>query len=301
MIERFEKDKRLVHDAMMDQQCVSHNKEIADKLCACLKLVELKDGQKLFKQGDEDDDVYFILAGRVIVEIKGREISIRLPHQHVGEMAMIDSSAPRSGTVIATETTVLAKVAEPDFTTIATAHPDIWRCLAKELANRLRERAKYVRAKNPRPRIFLGSSVEGLDVLREIQNGFSHDDFLVKSWTKNVFTAGSGTMEDLEEEITQADFGVLVLTKDDHIINEARGVDTFAPRDNVILELGMCIGALGRKRGYMVVPRDKNIKIPTDLLGVTPITFNDDRQNLPEMIAPVCNQIRDAVKKLGLR
>jgi predicted nucleotide-binding protein len=301
MIERFEKDKRVLHDAMLEQQCVSNNKDIAGKLCGCLKLLELKKGDVLFQQGDHDTDVYFILAGRVVVEIHGREISIRGPRQHVGEMAMIDSSAPRSGTVKAMEITVLAKVAEPDFAKIATEHPDVWRRLAVELADRLRQRAKYVRAKNPRPRIFLGSSVEGLPVLRAIQNGLQHDDFLVRAWTGNVFRPGSGTMEALEEEITQADFGVLILTKDDHITNEARAVDTFAPRDNVVLELGMCIGALGRKRAYMVIPKDRDLKIPTDMLGITPVTFYDDREHLADRIAPVCNQIREAVGEHGLR
>lgn len=54
-----------------------------------------------------------------------------------------------------------------------------------------------------------------------------------------------------------ADFGVLACTRDDHILNEDWKGDASEPRENVILELGMCIGALGRKRGYMVIPRSK--------------------------------------------
>lgn len=300
MKERFE-NERVLHEAMLEQQCIAHTKDVAEKLCGCLKLIEIQKGQPLFKQGDRDNDVYFILAGKVIVEINGRETSTRTARQSVGEMAMIDHSARRSATVTATEVTVVAKVTEADFSKVAEAHPALWRRLAIELSARLRERSKYVWQKNPRPRIFLGSSVEGLAVLQAIHTGLEHDDFLVKPWTANVFKPSNGSIEALEEEITRADFGVLVLTKDDHILNEARGVDTYAPRDNVLLELGMCIGALGRKRAYMVIPRGRELKIPTDLLGVTPITFVDDYDNLASRIEPVCTKIRNAVNDLGLR
>ena len=82
------------------------------------------------------------------------------------------------------------------------------------------------------------------------------------------------------------------------VINVTRGVDTVAPRDNVILELGMCIGAMGRKRAFLVRPRGVELKIPTDLLGITPIDYkSDDPANLAVHLSPVCTQINQAVER----
>jgi predicted nucleotide-binding protein len=107
-------------------------------------------------------------------------------------------------------------------------------------------------------------------------------------------------MEDLEARITTADFGVLVCTQDDIIFNEGRKVGNHAPRDNVILELGMCLGALGRDRALLVKPRTKDLKIPTDLLGVTPIDYtDDDPAHITAHMGSVCTEIRRVVENLG--
>lgn len=304
MIERFQGDagKRNLREAILDQQCVAHDEAIADGLCASLELISLKPGAVLITQDAHDNDLYLVLAGRISIRVNGREVAIRQARQHVGEMAMIDPSAGRSATAVALGASVVAKVSEPSFATLADAHPKLWRRLAIELSNRLRERSKYVRAPNPRPVIFIGSSVEGLKVAEQIQAGLSHAYVVPQIWTNNVFVPGHGTMEDLEARITTADFGVLVCTPDDRVINEKREVDELAPRDNVILELGMCLGALGRYRTMLVKPRMRDLKIPTDMLGITPIDFTaDDPANLAAHIGPVCTAIKAVVEKLGTR
>jgi predicted nucleotide-binding protein len=281
---------------------VNNDSVVTDALLPKIDLVPFKQGEKLMEQGGTDNCIFLILAGRVSILVNGREMAIRTGRQHVGEMALIDTSAKRNATVIALEETVAAKVAEPDFSAIANKYPNVWRCLALELGNRLRERSKHVRAPNPRPVIFIGCALEGLKVAEQIQVGLSHADVVPQIWTNNVFTAGSGTMEALEQRIGSADFGVLVCTPDDQVINVARGVDTVAPRDNVILELGMCIGAMGRKRAFLVRPRGVELKIPTDLLGITPIDYKaDDPTNLAVHLGPVCTQIKQAVEREGPR
>ena len=74
-------------------------------------------------------------------------------------------------------------------------------------------------------------------------------------------------IEALEQELAQSDFAVLTLTPDDQ--SKSRGKVTRAPRDNVLLELGLFMGHLGRDRTYFVCDKNQNLKIPTDLLGVT--------------------------------
>ena len=122
----------------------------------------------------------------------------------------------------------------------------------------------------------------------------------VKVWTDGVFQASKATIEDLEREIHTTDFGILVLTPDDKI--ESRSDTKMGPRDNVILELGLLIGALGRDRTFAVHPRGKDIKIPTDLLGIRPVTYSlDAGTELMSAIAPVCTELRKIILKLGAK
>jgi predicted nucleotide-binding protein len=74
------------------------------------------------------------------------------------------------------------------------------------------------------------------------------------------------------------------------------------PRDNVVFELGLFIGALGRRRVFVVIPRGAEIKIPTDLLGLTPISYAPgDAVDLAARLGPVCTEIRDVVSQRGSR
>lgn len=302
MLDRFSSNPQLILESILDQQCVAHNENIAKEMCRVVEHVNLKPNDVLFRQEACDNDIFLILAGRLSIQVNGREIAIRQARQHVGEMAMIDPSAKRSGTVSAIEDSVLAKISQSAFAKIAEAHPKIWRHLALKLGERLRERSKYISPPNPRPVIFIGSSVEGLAVANEIQAGLTHDFVLPQVWTNNVFLPGHPTVEDLESRIRTADFGILVCTMDDRILQEGHDLETYAPRDNVILEFGICLGALGRYRTLFVKPRTKQLKFPTDLLGITPIDFTaDDPTNLTIHIAPVCTKIRRLVQELGPR
>jgi CRP/FNR family cyclic AMP-dependent transcriptional regulator len=302
LIKRFEADKQKVYEAILNQQCVSHNAALAKALCKKLVLVPLKRGDTLISQGENDNDIFFVLAGKIAIHVNGNELAQRGPQQHVGEMALIDISATRSASAIALEDSVVAKVSEPSFTVIANSFPEIWRRLAIELASRLRERTKFVRTPNPRPIIFIGSAGEGLDIAKEIQSGLSHSDVVPQLWTNNVFIPGHGTMEDLESTIKNVDFGVLVFTPDDKVINKKRRVNKQAPRDNVVLELGMCLGVLGRSRSLLVHPKNKDLKIPSDYLGLTPIPYDgDDPKNISAHISSVCTAIMKVVKRENVR
>jgi len=252
----------------------------------------------VIRQGALDSDIYLIVSGRLSVQVNGREVAVRNSGQHVGEMALIDPRAVRSATIIATEPSVLAKITEPDFSRLARKYPQLWRRLAIELADRLRQRGRFHTPPNDIPHVFIGSSVERLLVAQHIQSGLSHDPMLVQVWTDGVFRAAAGTIESLVNAVSHSDFAILVLAPEDTVISRKK--KSPAPRDNCIFELGLFMGALGSDRVFIVKQRGANIKMPTDLLGITPVEFAaGNTASLPARIAPVCNEIRQAVLGLG--
>ena len=56
-----------------------------------------------------------------------------------------------------------------------------------------------------------------------------------------------------------------------------------SPRDNVVFELGLFMGRLGRRRTILMKPKNTVIKLPSDLVGVTTIDYpaklSDDSPN----------------------
>jgi CRP-like cAMP-binding protein len=216
MIRRFQDPDKVVEE-IQRQRIVCGNRDIAEQLAAGSQLLEFPHNppsNELISQDGADNDLFLILAGRVSVSVSGRELAIRNAGQHVGEMALIDASARRCATARAIETTVVAKIQERVFSAIANKHPMLWRNIALELAERLRERNRFVTQPNPRPVVFIGSSKESLEPAREIQAGFSHDDWVTKLWTDG-FGPSATTIENLERELRGADFAILVLAADD--------------------------------------------------------------------------------------
>jgi predicted nucleotide-binding protein len=121
---------------------------------------------------------------------------------------------------------------------------------------------------------------------------------VVKIWEKGIFNAGPTPIEDLVRIVAECDFGIMIVTPDDKVVS--RGENHNAPRDNVVFELGLLIGAIGRHRTFIVSPRKADIKIPTDLLGVTTLAYDNTKSSWQESeISIVSNEIRKAVTNIG--
>lgn len=250
-------------------------------------------GDVLIEQGEANSDILLILAGSVVVAPNGREDTIRHAPAHVGELTTIDPSTRRGATVRALEPTVVARISEPDFSRVAKDHPDIWRQLAVELGRRLRQRVSSVSPRGKIPRVFIASTSEALGLANALRGALSGEVYDVKVWTDSIFKPGLTNIEALEQELSRADFAVLLLSPDDKVFS--RWTWTRAPRDNLILELGMFVGAIGRARSLMVQPRGTKIKIPSDLLGVSPINYRAE-----DMLAVAC-ELRPILDALGPR
>ncbi len=120
----------------------------------------------------------------------------------------------------------------------------------------------------------------------------------VTVWDQGIFEPSGFILEDLTEKMQNFDFAAFIFSGDDVI--KIRDKEKHITRDNVIFELGLFIGKLGRKNNFIVVPEGSDLRIPSDLLGINYITFNPNRQdgNLNAALGPVKNKIQRSIEKL---
>jgi CRP/FNR family cyclic AMP-dependent transcriptional regulator len=300
--ERFEgtAGRRLLIDTLKTQKMVAGNSDLAEKLAGLVEVIEVKAGETIIRQGASDNDMFFILSGSFSIVVNGKVVATRSAHNHVGEMSAIEPCQPRVATVVADENAVICKLSEPHLAEVGQLYPDIWRYFARELVRRLAQRNAFVTPLREHVRVFIISSTEALPIAREIQSHFEHDNFSVEIWTDGVFTASSYPIESLEKAVDDADFAIAIAQPDD--LTNIRGLDQQVPRDNVIFELGIFIGRLGRNRTLLLEPRGETVKLPTDLSGLLTISYRyGDPKALPSLLGPACNRIRKIVNDLGPR
>jgi hypothetical protein len=137
-----------------------------------------------------------------------------------------------------------------------------------------------------------------LAVADAINLNLDHDTF-PSLWRTGTFRPGSNALEDLVKKSSAVDFAVFVFTPDDAAM--IREQPSRVVRDNVLFELGLFIGALGKERCYVVRPRNVDMHLPSDLLGVTHVDYVPDRPDgeLASALNAACKQIRDEIVRHG--
>jgi len=300
MISRFEGEagRRLRIEALTNQKMVAGNKALAEELADRVQLLTFMTNDVLIEQGGSDNHVYMILSGSVNIEVNGRVVALRGPNDSIGEMAAVEPIQKRSATVIAKEETVVAKLTEPELSEIGARYPEIYKFIAKELSRRLMQRNALVNTTRDKIRVFIISSSEALPVARIVQNAFKHDPFFTEVWTDGVFKVANYTLQSLEDKIDESDFAIAIAHADD--ITMCRGENWPSPRDNVIFELGLFMGRLGRSRAILMEPREESVKLPSDLAGITTISYRFDKgADATAFMGPACNELRDYIFALG--
>ena len=88
LIDRFvgKEGERRLHDVLLSCPLVANLTALAWALKPHLSLIDLVPGDVLIQQDASDNDVYLILLGSFKVLINGRQVAVRGPGQHVGEM-----------------------------------------------------------------------------------------------------------------------------------------------------------------------------------------------------------------------
>lgn len=149
---------------------------------------------------------------------------------------------------------------------------------------------------NNKRRIFIGSSTEGLDVARKIKAALKFDAH-VDTWADGLFEKpGQAYIEVLENVLSDYEFAIFVFTPDDNIFS--RGTISKIPRDNVIFEYGMFLGKHTRRKAFFIVPRGVDIKIMTDVLGITSLDYDPTNVNLQSAVSDACDQIRAIINQV---
>lgn len=292
-------DRRILIDLLLQQHIIMGNESVARALSSVCKVIDLTTGEILIQQGDADNDLYFILSGRVRILVNERDVATRIAGQHVGEMALVDSSSRRTATIIACEPSTVTKISEADFVSIANSNPFLWRNIAIELVRRLHERRKFHNSPNTVPVLFIGSSREGLAIAQSLAQQVPAHVATVRLWSESVFGASHFPIEDLAMLLECSDFAVLFATADDSITS--RGKEALAPRDNIVFELGLFMGTLSRQRTFLVIPRGVDIKIPTDILGINAVYYNPSASSPEDAARSVAKEIIAIIQKNGPR
>jgi FMN phosphatase YigB (HAD superfamily) len=150
-----------------------------------------------------------------------------------------------------------------------------------------------------KPSVFIGSSSEGLNLARAVRSLLARDAEITL-WNEGFFALGNTFIETLVNSLPRFDFAILVLTPDDLVTS--RAVESFGPRDNVLFELGLFMGRLGRSRAIILHQAGGAIKVPSDLSGVTTATYEWPREDgsHKSAVGAACDSIREMIRDLGV-
>jgi catechol 2,3-dioxygenase-like lactoylglutathione lyase family enzyme len=149
-----------------------------------------------------------------------------------------------------------------------------------------------------KPRIFVGSGVEGLPVVGAIHRNLARDCELTP-WHQGFEIPGEGFWETLVRRAVEFDFSIIVVAGAEDLV-DSRGKQTYVVRANLLLEAGLFIGALGRHRTFIVHDRRKPIAFPSDLEGIVLISYEHNDRNLQAAVGEASAEILESIKRLGL-
>jgi len=144
-------------------------------------------------------------------------------------------------------------------------------------------------------RVFIGSSSEA-ERAASILQALLAPHCEPELWFQGQFGLSESTLDELLRIAKEFDFGVFLLTPDD--LTVSRDVQAPTARDNVLFELGIFYGALGKRRTFMVFSSDQPPKLPSDLSGITAAVYpNAPTARLRAALGPAALAIREAMEQ----
>ena len=140
-----------------------------------------------------------------------------------------------------------------------------------------------------RSQIFIGSSAEGLRHVELIKEYLEPIGDCV-SWTTS-FSQNRSALDSLVKKTKLTEIAILVATSDDLTLKRDEIKST--PRDNIVFEFGLFIGATGIDRAFLLAEEDA--ELPSDLEGITVGRFSNDPTK-HNSLERVCKNISEHIK-----
>jgi len=167
---------------------------------------------------------------------------------------------------------------------------------AEEILVRNYRGVKSIDFNEHKPKLFIGSSKEGLPYAEALQVIL---DFEIEStiWNQMTFIAGRSYQDSLRWTTYDYNFACFILSPDDTTIS--RGTAYASPRDNLIYEAARFAGALGDEYVYLIVPMYTKLKLPSDLEGTNLIYYDEKRENVFSAIGSAGTQIKYAIRSIN--
>ena len=100
--------------------------------------IELEQGSTLIQQGEPAEALYFVIEGKVGLEIDGRELMQAGEKEDIGIWSLLDDEAPNIATAVTLEPTRLLKIDREEFFEIVADYVEITRGIFKALTRRIR-------------------------------------------------------------------------------------------------------------------------------------------------------------------
>lgn len=153
-------------------------------------------------------------------------------------------------------------------------------------------------------KIFVGASSEAKEITQLVRSDLEKLGADVLVWER-IFKPGMYFLESLLSVEFYADAAILIANPDDK--TNYRGNPRWSPRDNVLLELGLCLSTFGKERTGIVHVKGDKIKasLPTDLAGIQTIEFNQvektlNQEHLSEWYKGILEQVNREYPQLAL-
>jgi CRP-like cAMP-binding protein len=264
------------------QKIILGDRQVARALAEAGDVKTFQAGAELIRQGDRDDDCYFLLSGEVEIRINGDVLPYgRGPGDVVGEFSAINKAIPRTATIVAKEEVVALRCTAATLKAAGKAEPRLWRLLAVEMTNKVFQRNQLIATVNERPRIFMISADGRGDVAQALETMLSRD-YVVDLWSEDDRPAsGDYELEALGVRAKEADFGIVLAHP--HDLGGSVAQESEASWKTLRFELGYMISELTRHRTLLLVPCGS--EPPRLFKGLQPMTYELPTCGMPLQVA----------------
>lgn len=141
-------------------------------------------------------------------------------------------------------------------------------------------------------RCFLGYAGKAADIAKGMKGYLKeHVPYLDLVDWKGDFTLGETLAEGIEKHSKTCQLAIFLLTKDDSVVTE--DATHLSPRDNVVFEVGVFFGTVGR--GHTILVVEAGVELPSDWDGILHIPF--DRKDLGAMHEHLCAEVKKLLKR----